>query len=66
MKINEAELKGQNSVTLLRIEIDNGLNFNTLISNICKTAGNKINAICRIQSFLGQKEKEALVNTFVY
>ena len=34
--------------------------------NICKKAGNKINAISRIQSFLGQKGKEALVNTFVY
>ena len=29
-------------------------------------AGNKINAISRIQSFLAQKEKEPLVNTFIY
>ena len=36
------------------------------MSNICKSAGNKINAISIIQSFLGQKGKEALVNTFVY
>ena len=28
LKINRAEIKCQNSVTLLRIEIDNGLNFN--------------------------------------
>ena len=47
-------------------EIDNELNFNNHISNICKKAGNKINAISRIQSFLGQKETGALVNTFVY
>ena len=64
LNIDEAEIKGQNSVTLLRVEIDNELNFNNHISNICKKAGNKINAISRIQSFLGQKEKEALVNTF--
>ena len=59
-------MKGQDSVTLLGVEIDNELNFNDHISNICKKAGNKINAISRIRSFLGQKEKEALVNTFVY
>ena len=66
LNINGAEIKGQNSVTLLGVEIDNELNFNNHISNICKKAGNKINAISRIQSFPDQKEKEALVNTFVY
>ena len=66
LNINGAEIKGQNSVTLLGVEIDNELNFNNHISNICKKAGNKINAISRIQNFLDQKEKEALVNTFVY
>ena len=36
------------------------------MSNICKKTGNKINAISRIQSYLGQKGKETLVNTYVY
>ena len=66
LKINETNIKAQNSVTLLGIEIDNKLNFNNHVSTICKKAGNKINAISRIQNFLGPKEKEALVNTFVY
>ena len=64
LNINGAEIKGQNSV--IGVEIDNELNFNNHISVICKKARNKINAISRIQSFLVQKEKEALVNTFVY
>ena len=64
LNINGAEIKGQNSV--IGVEIDNELNFNNHISIICKMARNKINAISRIQSFLVQKEKEALVNTFVY
>ena len=64
LNINGAEIKGQNSV--IGVEIDNELNFNNHISIICKKARNKINAISRIQSFLVQKEKEALVNTFVY
>ena len=63
LNINGAEI-GQNSV--IGVEIDNELNFNNHISIICKKARNKINAISRIQSFLVQKEKEALVNTFVY
>ena len=40
LKINGAEIKGQNSVTLLGAEIDNELNFNNHISNICKKAVN--------------------------
>ena len=66
LQVNGAEIKGQKSVTLLGVEIDNELNFDNHISNICKKVGNKINALSRIQSFLGQKEKETLVSTFVY
>ena len=63
LTIDGEEIKGQNSVTLLDVEIDNDLNFNNHVSNICKKSENKTNAISRIQSFLGQKEKEASVNT---
>ena len=55
MNINRAEVKGQISITLLRVEIDSKLNFNSYISNTCKKAGNKINAIPRIKSSLNQK-----------
>ena len=60
MNINGAEIKGQNSVTLLVVvEIENELNFNNNISNICKNAGNKKkNVFSRIQSFLGQKRSK--------
>ena len=63
LAINGAEIK---DLTLLRVEIDNELNFSNHISSICKKAGNKINAISRIQGFLSQKEKRVLINTFVY
>ena len=48
LKINGAEIKGQNSVTLLGVEIDNEPNFDNYIRNICKKARNKVNAISRI------------------
>ena len=51
MKSNGAE----NSLKLLGVEINNKFNFNNHILNICKKAGNEINIISRIQSFLGQK-----------
>ena len=64
LNINRAEIKDQNSVKSLGVEIGNELNNH--ISNIYKKVGNKINVISRIQSFWCQKEIEALVNTFVY
>ena len=53
-------------VKLLGIEIDNKLNFEKHISNICKKASNQLNAICRLQTFLGHKEKQAIINTFMH
>ena len=32
---------------------------------ICKTASRQLNAITRIQSYIGKKEKEIIINTFV-
>ena len=54
----------KSSVKLLDIEIDNKLNFEKHISNICKKASNQLNVICRLETFMGHKEKEAIINTF--
>ena len=51
MKINGAEIIGQNSVTLLGLEIDNELNFNSHVSYICKKAGDKINLYLEFRVF---------------
>ena len=56
----------ESSVKLLGIEIDNKLNFEKHISNICKKASDQLNAICRLQTFMGHKENEAMINTFVH
>ena len=66
LTLNNAEIKSKESVTLLRIEIDNKLNFEKHESTICKKANNQLNAISRIGAVLGQKEKEVLINSFVY
>ena len=54
------------SVKLLGVHIDDRLNFNEHINKICKSAGNQLNALIRLKSFLGLKEKEVLVNNFIY
>ena len=66
LNINGVELTMEPSVKLLGIEIDNKLNFEKHISNICKKASNQLNAICRLETFMGHKEKEAIINTFVH
>ena len=66
LTINNAEIKSKESVTILGIEIDNKLNFEKHVSTICKKANNQLKAISRIGTYLGQKEKEILINSFVY
>ena len=51
---------------LLGVDIDDKLNFNEHYNKICKSAGNQLNALIRIKLFLGLKEKEVLVNSFIY
>ena len=50
----------------VKIEKSIKLNFGKHISNICKKASNQLNAICRLQTFMDHKEKEAMLNTFVH
>ena len=58
LTINNVEIKSTDSVTLLGIEVDNKLNVEKHVSTICKMTNNQLNAISRIGTVLGQKEKE--------
>ena len=51
---------------LLGVHIDDKLNFNERINKVCKSTGNQSNALIRRKSFLGLKENEVLVNSFIY
>ena len=66
LNINGIELIMESTVKLLGIEIDNKLNFEKNISNICKKASNQRNAICRLETFMGHKEKEVIINTLMH
>ena len=66
LNINDSIISAEDSVTLLGIEIDSKLNFKNHVSTICRKASRQLNAISRIQNYLGEKEKKILINTFVY
>ena len=63
--INPKEIKAVAKVKLLRIAIDDKLNFNHHMNNICKSASNQLNTLIRLKHLLGFKERKVLVNTFV-
>ena len=66
LNINDLTINSENSVKLLGIQIYNKLSFEKHISTLCNKASNQLNAIGRIQKFMGFKEKEVLLNSFVY
>ena len=66
LTINNAEMKSKEWVTPLSSETDNILNFKKHVSTICKKVNNQLNAISGTGAVLGLKEKEILINSFVY
>ena len=63
--VGNQELKPEESVKLLGLDIDDKLNFRKYIKNMCKKAGAKLNAIKRLGIYLNQKEKKLLVEAHV-
>ena len=53
------------SVELLGIHLDDKLNFNLHISNICRSVANKLNALIRLKSYLNFNVKRVLINSYI-
>ena len=62
--VDNQYIKVVSSVELLGIQIDDKLEFNLHISNICRSAANQLNALFRLKRFLGYKEKRILINSY--
>ena len=56
--INGPTINSENSAKLFGIEIDNKLPFEQHISTLCNKASNQLNAIGRIQKFMGLRKKK--------
>ena len=63
--IDNKEIKTTNSIKLLGINIDDQLKFNEHISALCSKAAMQLNALSRLQQYMGKKEKEAIINSFI-
>ena len=51
------------SVKFLGVQLKAELNFNLHIVNICRSAGNQLNALTRLRKFLGSEEKNVVINS---
>ena len=65
VKLQENVLKNQNEVKLLGVNIDNKLKFSNHISQVCKTANNKLSALFRLRKYLNEKQTRILKNSHV-
>ena len=63
--IDDKEIKTTNSIKLLGINIDDQLRFNEHISILCSKAAMQLNALSRLQKYMGKSEKEVIINSFI-
>ena len=59
------EIKTTNSIKLLGINIDDQLKFNEHILILCFKAAMQLNDLSRLEKYVGDLEKEAIINSFV-
>ena len=60
LTIDEQTIKSVPLVELLGIHLDDKLNFNLHISNICRSVANKLNVLIRLKSYLNFNAKRVL------
>ena len=66
IEIDGNKIETTNSVDLLGIHIDNKLTFDDHIFTLCNKASMQLNAIGRLKHYLGKKELEVIINSFIY
>ena len=65
-KLNSNETESENLVTLLGVTIDNRLSFDDHISKLCNKPSIQLNVIFKLKKYMGQKEFEVVLNSFIY
>ena len=61
--INENRISNTKFEKILSVIFDNRFNFNHHISNISKTAGNKLDALDKASNYMDQDKKRILFNS---
>ena len=65
INVEEEIIECENSVKLLGVTLDNKLNFNEHVSNICKKASLKLHALARISNYMSQEKLRILMKAFI-
>ena len=66
LKIDSNETESENLVTLIGVTIDNRLSFDDHISKLCNKASIQLNVIFKLKKYMGQKEFEVVLNSFIH
>ena len=65
LPIMKSDLKKTTTKKLLGITIDEHLNFNEHLTNVCQRASRKINALSTVSSFLSYQRNKVMSNSFI-
>ena len=65
IKIGNDMITSKTSVKLVGVRIDNKLNFNEHVDNICKKANNKLQALARVAKYLSPDKLRILMKAFI-
>ena len=63
--IGDKNILWEDNVKILGLNVDNKLNFNIQLTNICQTAGRKVEVLSRLCHVIDQSSKMLLYNSFV-
>ena len=66
LTIDNNDIESTKSVKPLGVTIDDRLRFDQHISNLCSKAAMQLNALGRLQKYMGKPEKFAIVNSFKF
>ena len=66
INIGGKKIYSESSVLLLGLEIDSKLNFDKHISKLGNKSAGQLNALNRLNRYLGFEEKKILINSFIY
>ena len=65
LNINNKIIKGEPSVKLLGLTIDDKLNFTEHVSNLCRKASQKLHALARIAPYMQSNKRKILMKAFI-
>ena len=66
LRIHDNEIETTKSVKLLAAEIGYQIKFNEHVSMLCSKAVMQLNALYKLQKYMGKTEKNAIINNFIY